>query len=345
MEFSGNYQNMTHYARAWSFDLVRLSRLKCRGESVMPEDSINEDREINNEDRKINLAFILQKIYPTVPAESVEKQIIKEMYEKCKNLPVVKTVQRYFSGGHVRESTAIKIIDAIISVSNGKINHDIMMSIDEKYEVFKDKYRNYFEKKFGKKKSFADICAGLSVVEQANRQWYNNGVVKIDVFIGVHHIYALTGRSGGLERHILTIISTSDGVRATLAHSGGGGKLAGFVDLNAVGIALESDTFITFIFIKQEKDEFHTTPCFILLSRKTSSEGYRVGVACKDGYGHLSAYRVIAKRGAEGDKPVILSSDDPMYGVLKEALSLGEGGPPAVIDADLRQIDALLNGQ
>jgi hypothetical protein len=287
--------------------------------------------------RKKNLAALAQRVYPTLSSELAFNRLLEAVSQKPAPMPVARTIQRFFDGLETNKNSRGRICAAIAECSGGRVSADFLANLDEEPALFIARLDAIYSDSANAPGSFTDVVAGLAAWEQANRRWYNKGTTKLDSIIGVHHVYAAVGVDGALERHILTISNGSDGARATLTRPGKA--------VDYAGVVVENDMFFMMLLLKPDRGEPEASACFILLSRKSSDDGFRVGMVCKESAFYPSAYRILVKKGDPGDKPTALSPDDPMYGALKAALSIGKDGPPAVIDADLRQIDPLLNGQ
>jgi hypothetical protein len=287
--------------------------------------------------RKTNLAALAQRIYPTLSSDFAFKRLFEAVSQKPAPMPVARTIQRFFDGLETNKNSRERICAAIAECSGGRVSADFLANLDDEPAAFATRLDGIYGDSANAPGSFAEVVAGLAAWEQANRRWYNKGRTKLDSIVGAHHVYAAVGVDGALERHILTISNGPDGARATLTRPG---KAADYA-----GVVVENDTFLMMLLMKPEKSEPEAAVCFILLSRRLNDDEFRVGVVCKESSIHPGAYRILVKEGEPGDKPTALAPDDPMYGALKAALSIGRDGPPAVIDADLRQIDALLNGQ
>lgn len=287
--------------------------------------------------RKTNLRALAQRVYPTLNGDLAFQRLLEAVSQKPAPMPVARTIQRFFDGLETNKNSRGRICAAIAECSGGRVSADFLANLEEEPAAFVARLDAIYSDPANAPGSFTDVVAGLAAWEQANRRWYNKGTTKLDSIIGVHHVYAAIGVDGALERHILTITNGSEGARAALTRPG---RAADFA-----GVVVENDSFFMMLLLKQEKGDPQAAACFILLSRRLSDAEFRVGMVCKESSIHPGAYRILVKKGEPDDKPTALAPDDPMYGALKAALSIGKDGPPAMIDADLRQIDALLNGQ
>lgn len=287
--------------------------------------------------RKTNLAALGQRIYPTLNGDLAFQRLLEAVPKACAPTPVPRTIQRFFDGLETNKNSRERICAAIAECSGGRVSADFLANLDEAPAMFVAQLDTIYSDSPNAPASFTDVVASLAVWEQANRRWYNKGMARLDGIVGVHHVYAAVGAGGALERHILTVTNSPDDARATLTRPGRAAEYA--------GIVVENDAFFMMLLLKPEKSDPEAAACFILLSRKTGeSNEFRVGIVCKESGVNPGAYRILVKKGADGDVPTAVPPNDPMYGALKAALSLGADGPPAVIDADLQQIDALLNG-
>lgn len=295
-----------------------------------PNDSISSNR-------KTNLTALGQRIYPTLNGDLAFQRLLEAVTKACAPTPVPRTIQRFFNGLESKKNGRESICAAIAECSGGRVSADFLANLDEAPVTFIAQLDTIYSDSPNTPASFTDVVASLAAWEQANRRWYNKGTAKLDGIVGTHHVYApVLGFEGQIERQVLIVTSGPGGASATLTRPG---KSADYT-----GVVVENDTFFMMLLLKLEKGDPQAAACFILLSRRLSDADFRVGVVCKESTMHPSTYRVLVKKGAEGDVPTVLSPNDPMYGAFKAALSLGADGPPAVIDADLSKIEPLLNG-
>lgn len=287
--------------------------------------------------RTKNLRAIAVLMFPDIlgNGDAAFKQLIGKVKELCGASPDRRTVERYFNGGSVNDSTSSRVFAAIVRASGGSISDDLRHSIDGDPAEFEQALNTLRSKREVQRsqvtyQAVADALSGWGAVSSG---WFNGGRPRYGDYAGVHHLYSLKSVGDAVERQILTITTGERGARARLSRLGQGNHNK----MDYEGIVVENTNFLMIVLQKEERGE-QFAGCYILVQRAAFDTPFETGIVCKEALGTPCAYRVVMKPGQEGDKPAEFDSTTDIYKALKPALTIGSDGQPAYLEAEIRDI-------